>query len=268
MPYIKEPHYFSHTEDVSFGIKSLEDYLDLFSKAKAAKAVGEASVMYLYSKNASVKIKKTLGNKVKIIIILRDPVQMIYSLWRHNVRYQIEHLSFEEALAEEKVRFNLAEFRANNTQPAVFFYCRRALFVPQIRRYLEQFSHDNVLLVRFDDLRDFPEDTYRSILEFLGLEWYEPSSYDAKNIGGTIRSQKLHDILFNPDSVCRLPFKIFPKKFRRYLWVCAELFNRKPGVAEKLDPEIELKLREFFLDDINELEKITGWDLSKWKFVD
>ncbi len=181
IPWQNEPSFFSVNEFRN-NYKNIGEYLSLFSKATTAKAIGEKSTMYLYNELAPINIKKHLGNKVKIIIMLRDPVQMSYSLWRQNVRNCVEPLSFEEALAKEEDNFKSRDFRLNCLgEPAGFFYTRRALFSPQVKRYLEQFPRENILFVKLDDLSENPENTYRTILEFLGLDYYSLNSFTAKN---------------------------------------------------------------------------------------
>ena len=52
-----------------------EEYISLFNSVKDEKAIGESTVLYLYYYNHSIKnIKKYLGEEVKIIIMLRNPV--------------------------------------------------------------------------------------------------------------------------------------------------------------------------------------------------
>ena len=52
-----------------------EEYISLFDTVKDEKAIGESTVLYLYYYNHSIKnIKKYLGEDVKIIIMLRNPV--------------------------------------------------------------------------------------------------------------------------------------------------------------------------------------------------
>ena len=73
-------------------------YQKAFSKVRDQNAVGEASTAYLFDEAAPKIIKAQLG-KIRIIIILRDPVAMSYSLYNHQLRKEGETIeNFQEAL--------------------------------------------------------------------------------------------------------------------------------------------------------------------------
>ncbi|MFC1826124.1 sulfotransferase domain-containing protein [Thermodesulfobacteriota bacterium] len=263
----KEPTFFVGDEEYKGEFKSFDSYLKIFHKAGAAKAIGEASTLYLYSKIAPQKIKKFLGNNVKIIIMLRDPVKMIYSLWLNNKRELTETLSFEEALEAEEKRFYSQEFRQNKSLrcPSNFFYTRRTRFLPQIKRYLDEFDRKNILFIKLKDMSKDPEKTYRDTLEFLDVDYFQMDSFPVKNISGGFRSSFLTHLMRN--YYFRLPFKIIPENFRQriawkiYLWNHMS-YKNKP---QTMDQIIENSLRNRFARDINLLEEITDLDLSDWK---
>ena len=86
-------------------------YRKVFSKVKNQTAVGEASTTYLFDAAAPKIIKEQLG-AIRIIITLRDPVNMSYSLYNHQLRKEGETIeNFEEALAKEEDRRNDPEFK-------------------------------------------------------------------------------------------------------------------------------------------------------------
>ena len=73
----KEPHHFC--TDLDIRLRPYADrrkYLELFHRAGENQQAGEASVMYLYSKAAPLGIRE-LSPSAKIIIMLRDPVEMV-----------------------------------------------------------------------------------------------------------------------------------------------------------------------------------------------
>ncbi|RLG08342.1 MAG: sulfotransferase, partial [Thaumarchaeota archaeon] len=81
MPERKEFQYFA--TDLVRGTQyelSEEEYLSYFRIAKDEKRLGEASTWYLYSKKAASNIKK-FNPHAKIIVMLRHPIEMMYSYW-------------------------------------------------------------------------------------------------------------------------------------------------------------------------------------------
>ena len=114
MSSIKEPHFFCadfHLEsDRAYGKQRFYDfrsesaYLQLFSKAKNVKIAGESSTNYLYSQVAAEKIYN-FNPDAKIIIVLREPAQFLYSLHSHYVKFTEENEpDFLTALALETKR--------------------------------------------------------------------------------------------------------------------------------------------------------------------
>ena len=107
MPEWKELSFFTgDTFTPLHKAKKPQYYYRVFAKAKNESAIGEASTSYLYDEAAAGTIKEKLGN-IKIIIALRDPVSMSYSLYNHQLRREGETIeSFEAAL--EKLPDNLS----------------------------------------------------------------------------------------------------------------------------------------------------------------
>ena len=84
----KEPHFLINkeigTERISVGVSEKIAYEKLFLDGENLKYRGESSVMYLmYPEIVIPKIKEYLGNDVKIIIMLRNPVERAYSGYQH-----------------------------------------------------------------------------------------------------------------------------------------------------------------------------------------
>ena len=109
LPSKKELHYFSYPYLASNTggpgdadiLKSLcasrHSYEDHYQFSGNKKAVGEISPSYFYYSGSADRIRRALGN-VKIILMLRNPVDKAYSQYMHQVRNNLETLSFEAAL--------------------------------------------------------------------------------------------------------------------------------------------------------------------------
>ena len=136
MPRIKEPRFFTSSallKKEKFNnkflkrfapapINNLDDYKSLYSNVKNEIAVGEASPQYLFTYETTIPlIKKYLGD-IKIILILRNPVDRAYSAYKHtrrndpNAPYLHEKLSFIDALKDEHTRFKKGNY------PMIFYY--------------------------------------------------------------------------------------------------------------------------------------------------
>ena len=105
---VKEPQFLVKNKvknRLHFGVWTWEEYQSLFKQAKQQRAIGESSVFYLfYYQDAINEIKNRLGNDVKIIIMLRNPIDRAYSAFQHVSRGLKEQQTFEYSLETEKGR--------------------------------------------------------------------------------------------------------------------------------------------------------------------
>lgn len=186
MSPVKEPCYFlpnhsyylrlkQHPEIFYFlpgrGYDNWGDYVNLFSNAVDKKAIGEASVDYLYCPESPQRILDELG-RVRILISLRNPVDRAYSLYLMMVREGYELMdTFENALTVEELRFNSKEFQEKCTfYFPDYLYFRSGLYYQQVKRYIDTFGKDRVMIILFDDMVSNPIHTYKHICRFLQVD--------------------------------------------------------------------------------------------------
>jgi hypothetical protein len=101
----KEPHFLSTDMHRQNRITE-EQYFALFSAVRDEKCVGEASTEYLRSKDAARHIKARFPG-AKIVIMLRNPIDKIYSAHAHRLWRGYEEIEdFQEALAAQMSRPN------------------------------------------------------------------------------------------------------------------------------------------------------------------
>ncbi len=251
----KEPAIFSRLIQSPYEI---QDYDTLYPK-RQYKILGEASTIYLYDKDSANLIQKTLGDNIKIIVCLRNPVDMVYSLWKYNVRDGSETLSFENALEQENMRFHDKKFRSThpNSFPN-FFYKRRALFGQQLDRYYKYFSKKNIHIIFLDEMENNPLATLKKIFKFLEIE-YHPINTIKKNISGGLWSKNIHNFLKSKKHPLRKPFRRLPKSLKIQIWNTLYTMNMKNynNVFPKLGETTYSKLMPLFKTDIKYLENIT-----------
>jgi hypothetical protein len=127
-------------------------YRAFFADAGEDQLLGEDSTCYLASDVAPERISK-VDKEIKIIIMLRDPVDRAYSHYWHLVRTGRATLSFEETL---------------QTEPASVLI--RSLYEKQVRNYLRFIPRDRLFFVIFEDFIRNIAGTTRRVCEFLGVE--------------------------------------------------------------------------------------------------
>ncbi len=148
-------------------------YRGQFPVGAGDQLVGEASPSYLFHPLAPGRARSLLPG-VKLIALVRNPVDRAYSQYQHEVALGREALSFEEALAAEDERTR-GEVERLLTDPRAFShawwdhtYAARGRYAEQLERWLAAFPREQLLVVATEELGERPAETYGSILAFLG----------------------------------------------------------------------------------------------------
>lgn len=269
----KEPHHFC--SDLDIRLRPYGDrgrYLELFHRAGASQLAGEASVMYLYSKVAPHAIRE-MSPSAKIIIMLRDPVEMVRSLHTHNMLLGNEDLpDFQEALAAEADRRQGRRISWTCFGPAGLQYRALGKYTAYVRRYQEVFGRDGVKCILFDDFKKDPEKTYRETLAFLGLEADRLPEFKVLNEQHRWRSPRLGRAMMAMFGVACTLCSYLPTRILRRAVVAtvaiAFFLSIKPNLAKArrpaIAPEVQDALRQEFREDVEQLADLIGRDLSSW----
>jgi hypothetical protein len=157
-------------------------YRGQFPMRRGGRLVGEASPSYLFHPLAPARVRELVPD-VRLVALLRDPVDRAYSHYQHEVALGREPLSFEDGLAAEKQRTRgeteriLADPRAFSRAWWDHTYVARGRYAEQLERWLAAFPREQLLVVRTEDLGERPAETYASILAFLGAARHELEGY-------------------------------------------------------------------------------------------
>jgi Sulfotransferase domain len=188
----KEVHYF----DYHYG-EGPDWYLAHFPLGGEAALTGEASPSYLFHPEAPRRARQMVP-QVKLIALLRNPVDRAYSQHQMNVTVGIEWLTFEEAMAQEAERLQRAGHDVPNGSWRRYSYVGRGLYAEQLQRWLTCFPCEQLLVLKSEDFFQRPEESYERALAFLGLRpWrlphyqnHRPGAYDAMRPETRVRLSK------------------------------------------------------------------------------
>lgn len=234
--------------------RNLNGYQKLFEGYNNEKAVGDISPEYLYFYEESIPlIKKTLGEEVKIILILRSPIERAFSGYTHFKRDKRETLSFEEALQKE-------EERKQNNWIWAWQYKNSGLYFEQVKAYLDSFK--NVQIILFDDLKKDANKTLAEICRFIGVsDDFEFDTSYKYNVSGDPKSAVLYK-LETSRGLINFIKKFIPKKLVAKLK--KNLTGEKQMVKAEMSQESRQQLVDFFRSDILKLQDLLKRDLSNW----
>ncbi len=263
----KEPQFFATDLDSGNYMDSLtfmrdrDEYLALFDGARSDQIVGEASTWYLYSRAAAGNIHAA-NPDARIIIMLRHPVQMLYSL--HGRRYYAgseDIADFGAALDAEADRRAGRRIPPRVRNVTALYYRDVGRYAEQVERYLDTFGRDQVHVVLFEDFIADPAAAYRGVLEFLGVDPSFRPEFRVVNAAAARRSQRLQQLLLSP-RVIRVARAVIPVGLRPRVGRLWDSLNSRGQKRVALDPEVASGLRAELLPDIERLGALLGRDLA------
>ena len=268
-----EPHFFG--SDIAFPdkVSSEKEYLNLFSNASNEQWRGEKSTWYLYSRVAAEEIKY-YNRDARILIQIRNPVDMAYSLHRHllyNSLYTRETIpSFEQALnaqADRMKAFKKAFLLGNKEFMEPFFYTQVPLYTEQIKRYVDCFGWDRIHVMAYDDLKAATLETYKKVLQFLNVD---DSFQPAFKVYNRVKGQKSPLFLRILRKISKYAERIvifFPPSVTTYFRGARNQFIEWNTVSIPQQPmkhNVRKRLQNEFADEVDKLSNLLDRDLTHW----
>ena len=160
--------------------KGIDWYLSHFPSLPEGEnfITGEACPGYLDFKTAPERLHSAFPD-VKLIIILRNPVDRAVSHYHHWVRRNQENLSFEEA-----IDFKLAKIEQTQSlwNKHGNYMCRGA-YIEFIKKWMSIFPKEQFLILKSEDFYSNPEKVLTQVFNFLGLPDYKLKEYKKYNSG-------------------------------------------------------------------------------------
>jgi hypothetical protein len=159
-------------------------YLARFPVRGEVQCVTVSSPSYLFHPPTAHRVRHAVP-EVRLIALLRNPVDRAYSQYQMNVRKQIEPLSFAEAIAAEPERLRGSQHwtDAQWRQGSRAAYLTRGLYAEQVERWLELFPREQLLILKSEDFFQRPDEALRRTLAFLALSDQSPNRYQLRNAG-------------------------------------------------------------------------------------
>lgn len=258
----KEPWFFSfadiykqdaHNFSVKDGIVTdFKEYVNLFRNAKDAQIVGEASTVYLYLHEETIKnIKKYHPNweELKIIIIIRDPSERAFSHYLNKIADWSCNLTFEEEV--EKWNRNQVSDLCN-----VIDY---GFYYNQIKSYKDTFEQVKICL--FDDLEERPSVLVQDLYRFLGVDSSFCPNTDLKYNVSVNSGKFLRKLIYEPNFLKKVVTTFLPLEMRTKI---KNKFLEKIANKSQLESSQRKILLEIYKEDITKLQDLINRDLTHW----
>ncbi|MDJ0704399.1 MAG: sulfotransferase [Leptolyngbyaceae cyanobacterium MO_188.B28] len=215
MPTKKETNFFAYNFN-----KGTTFYHSLFPFPTRGKILGEASPSYMLCHSEAAPRIADYNPQMKLIFILKNPIDRAYSQYKmHRSKHDLR-LSFEECLeiAKQKGEKKVLNEKSGFSTKTIEQYLEFGRYPEQIKTFKRFFPASQMLFLRTEDLMNKHNDVMKAIYAFLGVN------------GNPTQSKVIHS--YQGDNISVEARKI--------------LLNE-------------------YLCDIEELERMLGWDLSEWK---
>ncbi|MDC0835940.1 sulfotransferase [Geitlerinema sp. CS-897] len=179
----KEVHFF----DLHYHL-GVDWYARQFPDTPNSAIAGEASPYYIFHPDVPRRVAATCP-QVKLIALLRNPVDRAISQYFHEVKQGFETLSLQEAFRQEPQRLateaeklrNDPHYRSDNYQH--YSYLARGRYLEQLQQWWNHFPREQMLVLNSEAFYRNPNDTLTRVLSFLDLPPISLEAYPSLNTG-------------------------------------------------------------------------------------
>jgi hypothetical protein len=258
LPENKETHFFDKDEKYDKGI---DFYLnEFYSEIKNEKIIGDITPGYMFFEDSVERIYNTLGDNIKIIFMLRNPIERAYSHYWMSYRRTYENKTFEKAIELEKGRIKKDYFNRSH-----YSYIERGYYARQIKRFLEFFPKENMKFVIFEYFINDTENSIEDVLSFLDLDYdYYLKLNKKSNAAFLPKFRKVTELLRKPPDIVKKIGSVLPIKIKSKIVKTVTKINQEEFDKPKMKTATKEKLLDIFYEDIKELESIINKDLDLW----
>jgi hypothetical protein len=227
------------------------DYQLLFSRVRGQKAIGEASVCYLWSNTAPAAIASSIPH-ARIIIILMDPAERAFCQYLKSVSDGTVHHSFRKHLE--------AAMQHGDELGVYHPFLEFGNYFKQVSRYMELFPPHQLNISMFEDTRSDHHGWFSRVLSFLEVqnkfiprEVEVPSKPHVPRFVGINHALRIRKLK-------RIAGRAVPSRFKTLVKQLAGGNSRLP----ELRPEDRAILVDYYRDDVLMLQDLIARDLSAW----
>lgn len=254
---IKEPKFFASSEgdlnnrNEEGGVKEEAEYLRLFDDVSGYEHWGEASPAYLHHESSPRRIAETIPD-VKMIAILRDPVERVYSHYGLNVRLG----------RRQEGEFGRWVRQAEPGDPFWEKYIVPGFYHEQLCRYYQHFGEEQFSIHLFEDFTAETERVVEEVFDFLEVDSsFEPDLSVQRNPSGVPRVRFLYRLMDGRQEPTSTLKGVVPGAIQRFF---VKLRDHLLRDRAEMGARARQRLREIYRDDTLRLQNLLGRKLDHW----
>jgi hypothetical protein len=214
---------------------------------------------YLYVTDTAKRIHEAFNDNVKIIVLLRNPIDRAISQYLMIRRRGLEKLSFEKAFEEQEKRTS-KDFLSN----IYYSYFKRGLYHKQLSRYFKLFPKENILILKFDDFIKKQDQELTKIYKFLNIDEVEYVEETFLNKGSVPFSYSLNKVISKISALFRKTCLADNKALKKIKRFIVSLNRTKKSGSVVLNDKFRKVLKEYYKEDLNKLKDYIDFDISEW----
>lgn len=238
------------------------DYERLFAAAPRGTLRGESTPFYLHDRAAHTRIHRLVPD-VKIILLLRDPVDRAHSNWAHLWTAGLE------PEADFLTACRLQERRKADGWAPFWHYVDLGHYGSQLHHLYRFFDREQVLLMRYMELHRTPAAALDRVCAFLGVDTGVLTYVPAENVTRTVHNTRFNAVLRFLLRTGGQFGQYFPPPARTvFRDPLLAVLQRDRGRRVPLKPADRAALMPEFVDDIALLQEITGLPYDDWLDTD
>ena len=244
----KELHFFDKNYDK--GIDWYARQFQAFGNYEAKRyRLGEVTPSYLYLDYVPERIYESLGASVKFIVVLRNPVDRMYS-------------QYKTAIVEQDYKHDFATFSKHADHAF-----RRGLYSEQIQRYCNLFKREKFVFLIYEQLFQNMDEELARLAAHLDVNARDfDTTLKSRRYGAFQERPRFHRAYMAARSLQKYLIKY---EFHAPIYLAKRLGVHKGlfGKAAKFPPvpdALRAELMAFYADDIARTEALTGLDLRSW----
>lgn len=260
---IKEVHYFS-IEDLN---KRGPTYYHSFFPHLRNEKISASADTYLLMDYDAIERIKAYNPQIKIVVMLRDPVERAYSSYNYSINYGYHDAydSFLDSIKEEEnIEDESSIVQRNNVG---HFY--GSLYAKHLREWVKKFSKEQILILTTKELKDDLNGVESKIATFLDIKPFDEQNQSStnRNPNAVPKFRAFEQFLLNRENPIRKFIRWGTPSFLKKLIINSNVvdkihdLNRKPSTYKPLNELTRLKAMKYFEKDIEALNNEFGIEL-------
>ncbi len=263
-----EPHYFYKSWEYK---KPFSYYIDTYFKdVKHEKAIGERSSSYMFGSKVAERIYNHLPN-VKLIFMLRNPIERAWGNYRYTVLEGLEELSFLETLEREEERIKSQTEIWAEIQP--YNYTGRGMYFKMLSEFLRYFPKAQLLMLKSETFGKNLQKDYKHVFRFLDVNENYTVAMPPSFTSLSVKDRKLQVKL---RKYFQSRFDLFVEATRKTedlvqniekdedLKMFHLLKNNIKSEKEDMAADCRKYLQDLFSKDIQQLKTIVNFSVDDW----